>query len=179
MSSDQVKDSVMEVRARLQGHFQKYSGEKNAEGWESLWAMGYLPWDRGFPNPALMDALKERQDILGTAMIESEGKLRRKRALVPGCGRGVDVLLLKSFGYDAIGLECSESAVKGCREFEEAHGSEYQNHDAESGEGTAQFVNGDFFRDGWLAEIAGSEKKFELIYDYTVSHNRPMNHRYK
>lgn len=168
MSSDQVQQSVTEVRKKMQGHFQQYSGERYGEGWEELWAKGdFLPWDRGAPNPALIDTLMERQDLIGNAMVEIDGKLRRKRAFVPGCGRGVDVLLLKSFGYDALGLEYSETAVTACRKFEEEHGSEYQVHDAEIGEGSAQFVVGDFFKEDWLAGVGGLEKKFDIIYDYT------------
>lgn len=168
----------MEARARLQGHFQGYSGDKYGEGWENLWAKGdFLPWDKGSPNPALIDTLKERQDIMGNAMIETGGKLRRKRALVPGCGRGVDVLLLKSFGYEAVGLEYSETAVQACRKFEEEHGSGYQTYDANSGEGTARFIVGDFFQDSWLAGIGGAENKFDLIYDYTVSQGCPKKYR--
>jgi methyl halide transferase len=174
MSSAHVHQSVIDARARLQSHFQGYPGDKYGEGWENLWAKGdFLPWDKGAANPALFDILKERQDIIGNAMIEVEGKLRRKRALVPGCGRGVDVLLLKSFGYEAVGLEYSETAVKACHKFEEEHGNEYQTCDADLGDGTARFVVGDFFQDDWLAETAGPENQFDLIYDYTVSSCSP------
>jgi methyl halide transferase len=168
-SSQQVQSSVVEARARLQEHFEEYSGDKYGQGWEKLWAKGdFLPWDKGAPNPALIDMLRERQDVIGNAMVEIDGKQRRKRALVPGCGRGVDVLLLKSFGYDAVGLEYSEAAVKACHKYEEEHGSEYQIQDKEIGEGTAQFVVGDFFKDDWIAGKEGPENKFDLIYDYTV-----------
>lgn len=168
MSSDQVNTSVLEARARLREHFRQYSGDNYGEGWERLWAEGdFLPWDKGAPNPALADTLKEREDIIGNAIVETEGKKRRKRALVPGCGRGVDVLLLKSFGYEAVGLEYSETAVQACRRFQEECGAEYCTYDSTVGEGTAQFVTGDFFKDDWLAAIAGSECGFDLIYDYT------------
>lgn len=170
MSSDKVKQSVMDARARLQGHFKEYEGDKYGEGWEKLWANGdFLPWDKGAPNPALIDTLRERQDIIGNVILEIDGKQRRKKALVPGCGRGVDVLLLKSFGYDVIGLEYSETAVKVCHGFEKEHGNEYAVYDPKVGQGSAQFIVGDFFKDDWLAGIAGPEAKFDLIYDYTVS----------
>ena len=160
----------MQARARLQEHFGEYAGDKYGQGWERLWAQGdFLPWDKGAPNPALIDLLRERHDLIGNAMVEMDGKRRRKRALVPGCGRGVDVLLLKSFGYEAVGLEYSEAAVQACHRYEEEHGREYRVQDEEIGEGTAQFVVGDFFRDTWLAGTAGPESTFDLIYDYTVS----------
>jgi methyl halide transferase len=163
----------MEARARLQDHFKGYTGDKYGEGWENLWAQGdFLPWDKGAPNPALIDLLKERKDIIGNAMMEDaeDGKpRRRKRALVPGCGRGVDVLLLKSFGYEAWGLEYSETAVSACRTYQEEHGREYRVQVEGVGEGTARFVVGDFFQDDWLVDIGGPGTQFDLIYDYTVS----------
>lgn len=179
MSSNQVKESVIEARARLQGHFAEFSGDKYGQGWEDLWEKGdFLPWDKGAPNPALIDTLREQQNIIGNAMVEVDGKLRRKRALVPGCGRGVDVLLLKSFGYEAIGLEYSETAVKACRKYEDEHGSEYQTSDEMMGEGSARFVVGDFFQDDWLAGLGGSEKRFDLIYDYTVCRRCQKRYRH-
>lgn len=37
------------------------------------------------------------------------------KALVPGCGKGYDVLLLSAFGYDATGLEISSKALEEAR----------------------------------------------------------------
>ena len=82
---------VAEARARLKSHFAEFGGDKYGEGWDKLWEKGdFLPWDRGLPSPALVEAL-QRRDIVGTSTIEVDGKPRRKRALIPGCGRGVDV----------------------------------------------------------------------------------------
>ena len=169
MASEKVDSSLLQARARLTNHFDEYQGEKYGEGWQKLWEKGdFLPWDRGAPNPGLIDTLQQRQDLLGIAEIDLDGKPRRKRALVPGCGRGVDVLLLKAFGYDAIGLEYSKDAVKACNVYEEEHGQDayYQTQDEKLGQGTAKFVVGDFFTDDWL-ERAGCQE-FDLIYDYTV-----------
>ena len=71
-----------------------------------------MPWDRGFPNPALVEVLRDRTDVIGKALADIDGKPQRKKALVPGCGRGVDVCLLESFGYDCVGLEYSAKAVQ-------------------------------------------------------------------
>ena len=57
----------------------------------------------------------QRADTIG-GPIAQDGQ--RRKALVPGCGRGVDVLLLASFGYDAYGLECSATAVDACKKEE-------------------------------------------------------------
>jgi methyl halide transferase len=188
-----TNSSTADTRAMLKDHFSKYTGTRYGDGWEDLWARGdFLPWDKGSPNPALKETLTEHGDVIGTAIVEEsrsepepESELgterpsrqrRRKRALVPGCGRGVDVLLLKSFGYDVVGLEYSESAVRACHAFEKEYGAEFGIVDAEIGEGTARFVVGDFFREDW---VEGVEKGlgFDLIYDYTVRLLSPESDR--
>ena len=136
--------------------------------WAALWDKGdFLPWDRGGPNPALIDALTHRQGLLGTSTIPDEtGGLKRKKALVPGCGKGYDVLLLASFGFDSYGLEVSESAVKAAVREREMHGLSYPVRDSSVGSGIVEFVNGDFFASDWMVSMA--IKQFDLIYDYTV-----------
>lgn len=92
----------------------------------------------------------------------------RKRALVPGCGRGYDVSLLASFGYDAYGLEVSDKAVELCVQEHQTNGDKYPIKVDESvGYGNVTFLKGDFFRDDWIEKIPG-DGKFDLIYDYTV-----------
>ena len=102
-----------EARAKLREQFLKFSGDRYGEGWEDLWSRKeFLPWDRGVPSPALIEVLREKTDVIGKPMDETDGKPQRKSALVPGCGRGVDVLLLESYGYDVVGLEyCRIPAV--------------------------------------------------------------------
>ena len=136
---------------------------------QALWNKGeFLPWDRGAPSPALEDFLVDRKVLIGPCIIDdSAGVKRRKKAFVPGCGRGYDVLLLASFGYDALGLEVSESAVKRCFEEKEKHGDKYPAKDPSIGTGHIDFVEGDFFKDDWIARA--SIQQFDLIYDYTVS----------
>ena len=159
--------TLQENRARLMAHFAgDVSNHQNK--WSDLWDKGdFLPWDRGMPNPALVDTLADRQDLLGSCWTEDAGgNRRRKRALVPGCGKGYDVLLLASFGYDAFGLEVSQTAVKRCYEEQEAHGDKYPAVDG-SGSGKVTFVHGDFFGTEWMKNI-GDNGKVDLIYDYTV-----------
>ncbi|RAL13162.1 S-adenosyl-L-methionine-dependent methyltransferase [Aspergillus homomorphus CBS 101889] len=138
------------------------------DAWSSLWDTGDdLPWDRGFPNPALADALIQHQATIGKAMIPNEhGQPYRRKALVPGCGRGVDVLLLASFGFDAYGLECSASAIEACKREAATHQDSYPVRDATIGKGTVTFVQGDFFDDSWLQEIGVPRNGFDVIYDY-------------
>ena len=150
----------------IQAYWAKYQDDKYVEGWASLWDKGdNLPWDRGFPNPALEDTLIQRADTIG-GPLALDG--HRRKALVPGCGRGVDVLLLASFGYDAYGLECSATAVDACKKEEKENHSRYRVRDEKVGKGKVTFVQGDFFDDTWLKEIGVPRNGFDVIYDYTV-----------
>jgi methyl halide transferase len=166
--ADPKATSLAEARARLKQHFSGFEREKAGDGWAELWDKGdFLPWDKGFPNPALVDLLDKGRGLIGTATVEEGGKQRRKKALVPGCGRGYDVLLLASRGYDAYGLEYSTTAVKACEQEAKEHADKYPVKDPSLGKGNLRFVAGDFFKDDWLIN-AGVEGKFDLIYDYTV-----------
>jgi methyl halide transferase len=168
MTTDPKAESLSDARARLGAHFAEFHGEKYGDGWSALWDKGdFLPWDKGFPNPALVDLLDQRHALIGTAIVEGDGEQRRKKALVPGCGRGYDVLLLASRGYDAYGLEYSATAVKACEQEAKEHADKYPVKDPGLGRGSVQFVSGDFFKDDWFSK-AGVEGKFDLIYDYTV-----------
>ena len=128
-----------------------------------------MPWDRGFPNPALVEVLRDRTDVIGKALADIDGKPQRKKALVPGCGRGVDVCLLESFGYDCVGLEYSAKAVQSCEEYAKEHGSSYPVQDEKIGIGSKVFVQGDFYKDDWLEKTGLRVTHFDLIYDYTAS----------
>lgn len=173
--------------------------------WDDLWIEGtFLPFDRLRPNPALEEALKKTlrltdvsfaAQVLGSPL--KSDKAGRKRALVPGCGRGYDVLLLAAYGYDAVGLEISETAVKACEVLRdqvesglagnEVEGLDkdvldlYQTKDDHIGRGTASFVAGDFFSDDWMAEggTQQSSHKWDLVYDYTFLSALPVSMRPK
>jgi len=160
--------SVEEARAALKSHFKDYQGEKYGEGWDKLWSNGnLLPWDRLAPSPALVEVLATRHDVIGKAIIEVDGKPQRKKALVPGCGRGVDVMLLESFGYDAVGLEISKTAVEAAVKYGEENAEQFPVRDEQIGKGTKKFVYGDFYKSDWLKSAGMEGQKFDLIYDYT------------
>lgn len=158
-------------RAHMVRHFQSYQGQDYAEGWSKLWEKGdCLPWDRGVPSPALRDTLVNHKNIIGGALVDG----KRKKALVPGCGRGVDVIFLQSFGYDVVGLEISPGAVKACLEYAKEHEDKTPAADEKVGKGSIQFVHGDFYADDWLKEAGMTAGEgFDLIYDYTVSQEFP------
>ncbi|EGE83863.1 hypothetical protein RJZ56_006651 [Blastomyces dermatitidis] len=165
------------TQPKLSDHFSKFQLENQVEAWDELWKNETTPWDRGEYNPALEDTLLQRRGLLGTALqddevtaaprgAESNGR-RRKRALVPGCGRGFDVFLLAGFGYDAYGLEYSETAVEICRQEAARVGDNIPVQDQRIGKGKITFVQGDFFKNDWLETIGVKEGGFDLIYDYT------------
>lgn len=162
-----VADQPTDARTRLMATFTMPPSE-HGRGWDKLWKEGdFLPWDKGTPNPALVDLLNDRRDLIGSPLVGEGDIKRRKRALVPGCGRGYDVLLLASYGYDAYGLEISESAVQSCEDEKRTNGTKYTIKDETVGAGEAKFIMGDFFAEDWVKEVGGSGQ-FELIYDYTV-----------
>ena len=151
----------------MRGHFAGDTSD-HAARWSALWDKGnFLPWDRGMPNPALEDTLRDRKDLLGPSFTTDPLRSRRQKALVPGCGKGYDVLLLASFGYDAFGLEVSETAVKRCYEEQKINGHKYPVKDETIGAGEIRFMYGDFFAPSWVVQVEG-DGKFDLIYDYTV-----------
>jgi SAM-dependent methyltransferase len=160
-----------DVRAILQAHFKDIPPNEHPEGWNKLYEQDFVPWDRGKPNPALSEILA-RKDLLGEPLTVNPGLGRkRKKALVPGCGLGYDVLVLASFGYDAYGLEYSSLALKGAKETEEKKGSEeyYKVKDEHVGEGSVNWLSGDFFKDEWCKQMGDDfDGGFDLIYDYTV-----------
>lgn len=116
--------------------------------WEKDWVEGVAPgekWDQGKPSQALTQLLSS-----GTVVVQD------KNVLVPGCGRGYDVVELASKGAArAVGLDISETGVKVAQEHWAAAGLP---SDVSS---RVHIVSGDFFSyqdEGGL---------FDLGYDYT------------
>ncbi|CAG7964009.1 unnamed protein product [Penicillium nalgiovense] len=153
----------------VQAHLSQYKGDKYVDGWASLWDKGdNLPWDRGFPNPALEDTLVKQRPTIGAPLAtDAQGQSYRRKALVPGCGRGVDVLLLASFGFDAYGLEYSAAAIEACKKEENDNASWYRVRDQTVGTGKVTWIQGDFFDNAWLQNIGVPLNGFDIIYDYT------------
>lgn len=157
-------DKPTDARARLTAHFEGDPSE-HTKKWDQLWVEGFVPWDKGFPSPALVDLLEERKDLFPS-------KQGRKKALVPGCGRGYDVLLLSAFGYDAYGLEVSGKALEGARKVEkEMDGRGVYATKEGANKGAVTWLSGDFFKADFLKEVEG-EGTFDLIYDYTVCNTK-------
>lgn len=151
-----------DTRTKLQEHFIKATGS-TAHGalWDDLYKKSFVPWDKGLPNPALIDLLSERSDILPKPV---DG--RKLKALVPGCGKGYDVLLLAAHGYDAYGLEISSTAQEAARQVEKESGAD-EVYQGKGEKGSVNWISGDFFAGEFQKDVEG-DGKFDLIYDYTV-----------
>lgn len=74
------------------------------EFWQQRFESGQTPWDRGGPHPQLMHWLSEGRWPAG------------QQVLVPGCGRGHELLALAAAGVHATGLDYAPAAVASARE---------------------------------------------------------------
>ncbi|KAJ5175312.1 uncharacterized protein N7482_001189 [Penicillium canariense] len=140
-------------------------------GWSSLWDSGESDlWDRGKASPALVDIIEQERVLLSP--FTSDG--RRKKALVPGCGRGYDVVMLALHGFDAFGLEISETAIKEAEIYASAELAKPSDYHFGSGQhqplttGSVTFFQGDFFTPQWNFKAGIDETtQFDVVYDYT------------
>lgn len=148
--------------------FRDVPPESHGPMWERLWAQSVTPWDRAGPSMPLHDLLAERPDVLGLAAPTVKGT-KRKTALVPGCGKGHDVLLLSSWGYDVVGLDLAETALNEAKQNADAvkDNDAYKLQDGVEERGKVTWVLGDFFANDFLKETGND--KFDLIFDFTVS----------
>jgi methyl halide transferase len=80
------------------------------EFWQDLYVHAGDGWELAQPAPSLVH-------FLGTTPPP------RGRVAVPGCGRGHDVRLLASCGYDAVGFDFAEAAVVEARRLAAAEGT--------------------------------------------------------
>jgi hypothetical protein len=161
-SPDVSADPAPEV-GRLQATFQAHPFSAHGAQWDQLWKESYSPWDRGGPSLALNDLLEQHPRLFPSIAG------RKPRALVPGCGRGHDVLLLSAFGYDVTGLDVSETSLKEAAENERLNSGEdiYAVREGIAAEkGKVTWMTADFFDSENASLKPGS---FDLIYDYTVS----------
>ncbi|KAI1878726.1 hypothetical protein JX265_002903 [Neoarthrinium moseri] len=146
----------------LTEHFGDQPFSNHPERWNSLWQDEWTPWDRSGPSMALSDLLEQH-----TELFDLPGATTRKTALVPGCGRGHDVLLLAAFGFDAYGMDVSTLAIERARKNADAVEGDpvYTQRGARAG--TVHWITGDFFKGDWGREIGINAGRFDLIFDYT------------
>jgi len=79
--------------------------------WEKNWKAG--PDGDGLKQGQLFDAAKSSAALDALILDGSLGNLSEKRIIVPGCGRGYDlVTFVKAGAKEALGLEVAPSAVR-------------------------------------------------------------------
>ncbi|KAI0134760.1 S-adenosyl-L-methionine-dependent methyltransferase [Xylariales sp. AK1849] len=146
----------------LEAHFEGQPFQQHASRWDSLWEDKWTPWDRGGLSLALSDLLEQKPELFD---LPTEGT--RKTALVPGCGRGHDVLLLAAFGFDAFGMDVSEKAVNEARKNAESVKGDEVFKPRRGRAGSCHWIAGDFFKDEWVRDTGIEGGKFDFIFDYT------------
>jgi SAM-dependent methyltransferase len=67
--------------------------------WQARYDEGKTGWDRGEPNPMLSRWI-------------DRGELRPCRVLVPGCGRGHEVIAMAELGFDVTAVDFADTAVQ-------------------------------------------------------------------
>ncbi|KAI1391613.1 S-adenosyl-L-methionine-dependent methyltransferase [Hypoxylon trugodes] len=157
-------DPHAQVPTQLISHF--------SSGWIELWDSDQTHfWDRGKPSPALIDWLESQPEVLPLH------PNRKLTALVPGCGKGYDVVMLALHGIDVYGLELSRKGVEISEAYAKAELARPSSYnfaiENETGPltsviGNAKFLEGDFFKTNWEKRVAiDGFQGFDLIYDYT------------
>ncbi|KAJ5480845.1 hypothetical protein N7539_006739 [Penicillium diatomitis] len=160
---------------RLLNTFLNRPIENHISGWSDLWDSGESGlWDRGKASPALVDLIEREDTSSFFDPFTQDG--RRKKALVPGCGRGYDAVMLALHGFDVVGLEVSETAVREAEIYAAGELSRPsschfgEGYCAPSSKGSVRFELGDFLNPRWpRGDESDQIDGFDLVYDYTVS----------
>ena len=142
--------------APLASRFEDSATEEHGGVWSRLWDQLHTPWDRSQSSPALVELLDDDK----VALFTDTNKIRT--ALVPGCGRGYDVLYLaralRRYTFErAVGLEISSGAVKAASHY-------FAEQLDPTVKGHASVLLGDFFDS---TQAWSTRQKYDLVYDYT------------
>ncbi|KAI1135623.1 S-adenosyl-L-methionine-dependent methyltransferase [Hypoxylon sp. FL0543] len=163
-------NSESQLPTQLVSHFMNRDRNDQSSGWAELWDTNQTDfWDRGKPSPALIDWIELQPEVLPS----HQG--RRLTALVPGCGKGYDVVMLALHGFNVYGLDVSRKAVETAQEYAatelrepSAYNFAFEDDYLELSPGSLKFIEGDFFKTDWEKEIEiDGFQGFDLIYDYT------------
>jgi len=74
--------------------------------WDQRYKDGDKPWDKGTATPVILELAQQTSDYF----------VAGSKVLVPGCGLGHDVALLRELGLEAFGLDISETALKAAKD---------------------------------------------------------------
>ncbi|KAK3685456.1 S-adenosyl-L-methionine-dependent methyltransferase [Podospora appendiculata] len=177
---------------RLQATFQDKDFSAHGSTWDALWKDAYTPWDRQGPSMALNDVLMaaaQDDDPAAAGLFpalhsshDTTAAAKRPKALVPGCGRGHDVLLLSAFGYDVTGLDTSATALREAAENARATGDDpvyVPRVGIAAAKGSLTWLVADFFDSAWSSDLVAAEGGYDLIFDYTFFVALPIEARPK
>ncbi|KAK3403080.1 S-adenosyl-L-methionine-dependent methyltransferase [Sordaria brevicollis] len=176
-SSKSINDHALQGQfQRLRSLFKDSDYSTHPEHWDTLWKESFTPWDRGGPSQALDEVLSSHRELFPKApsSLDDFDKPRPK-ALVAGCGRGHDALLLAAHGYDVFGLDSSPTSLEEAKNNEKkVEGEENKELYAPRRElgvttkGRVMWVVGDFFENDWVNDSGYGKVKngFDLIFDY-------------
>jgi len=114
--------------------------------WEALYQQGDTGWDRGEASPALAHWLEQ-------GLISA-----KQRVMIPGCGRGYEVIALAELGCDVIGLDLAPSAIKAVQDGLQQYGV------------SAEAICVDLF-------AYQPEQLCDVIYEQTCLCALPLQHR--
>jgi len=132
---------------RISSSVHSLIAEEGQAGWESVWQKGLTLWETGAAQPPLENLVKSSRLPLPTS----------GRALVPGCGRAYDAIVIASaLGLQTVAVDISPTAVQAAEQL--VNGLP----DSPSNKLSLEIRLADFFA---LSE--SETDRFDLIYDYT------------
>jgi SAM-dependent methyltransferase len=111
--------------------------------WTGRYHDGDSHWELGEPSPALEHAL-------AAGLLEELGVASGDRVLVPGCGRGQDLLPFVRRGFEVVGVDFAAPAAAGAREMLSAQGL------------SATVIQADLFALG-----SEHDARYGLVFDHT------------
>ena len=132
---------------------------KEVKDWEKLWNNDIFPWHKDDVHPKLERYLPD--------MIQATGKTLRSeiRFFVPLCGKSMDLMFLKSQGFQVIGCECAEKAIT---DFFKENSLEFSKTEInaevsrfDSNDKQISMIHGDYFK--MTPEVLGG--KVDCIWD--------------
>lgn len=93
----------LNVKLRHQLQYPIYRSFFNSvdRNWETAWKQRLTPWETKTSAPPLRE-LFESHNLQLLRNPNLKDRLHQKRALVPGCGSGYDVLYLKQLGFGEV-----------------------------------------------------------------------------
>ncbi|THH08547.1 hypothetical protein EW146_g8952 [Bondarzewia mesenterica] len=145
-----------EAKQDTQAPFRKLVAE---HGWEEAWKKNITPWEShgtAKAQPALRELIESSRLDLPTS----------GRALVPGCGRGFDAILIaSSLGLQTLGTDISSTAIQAANDL-------LASSPNVQASGKVSFETADFF----TMKVPENER-FDLVYDYTFFVAIPPSYR--